>query len=72
MDPNATLSRLLDALGTGDRAEASEAISALYEWIAKGGMLPDDPRPTAAAKALSALHELVAKRGPPTRFSNSE
>ena len=55
MDPNATLSRFLDALGTGDRADAAEAISALHDWIAKGGFLPDDPRDRTVISPRKAL-----------------
>jgi hypothetical protein len=47
MDPNAALRRFLDALAKGDRAEATEAITDLQEWIAKGGFLPTDPRKAA-------------------------
>lgn len=44
MDPNACLTRLLDALRDKDRMEAVGAMEDLTDWLAKGGALPDDPR----------------------------
>jgi hypothetical protein len=49
MDPNAVLQRFLDALASGDRDEATTALSNLQAWIAKGGFLPADPRKSAYA-----------------------
>ena len=44
MDPNAALNDLLDAFRDGDRIAAYGAMETLYDWIAKGGFLPRDPR----------------------------
>ena len=46
MDPDATLLALLDALADGDADAALDAITHLGGWIAQGGYLPCDPRPT--------------------------
>jgi hypothetical protein len=43
MDPNATMRRLRDALQTGDRDEALEALGDLLDWLKKGGLLPEWP-----------------------------
>jgi hypothetical protein len=47
MDPNATLSRLLDALTDGDLPAAAEHYNNLTNWIARGGFPPSDPRSSA-------------------------
>jgi hypothetical protein len=47
MDPNASLSRLLDALIDGDLPAAAEHYNDLTDWIAKGRFPPHDPRSSA-------------------------
>ena len=47
MDPNATLSEILNHFLTGEDPErAAELLRALADWIDKGGVMPDinDPR----------------------------
>lgn len=44
MDPDACLAALLDAFRDGDREAAWDHIEALYDWLAKGGFMPKDPR----------------------------
>ncbi len=40
MDPNATLTLLLEALANRDSSAAQQAASDLAEWLNKGGFLP--------------------------------
>lgn len=40
MDPNACLTRVLEAIEGGDREEATAALVDLAGWIEKGGFLP--------------------------------
>lgn len=44
MDPDATLTRFLNALRNDDREEAADAILDLAYWIQRDGYLPADPR----------------------------
>ena len=41
MDPNSALIALLDAIVDKDRDATLEYLSALQEWIEKGGFLPE-------------------------------
>lgn len=43
MDPNATLKALADAIQDDSLPDAFEAISALKDWLVKGGFDPDWP-----------------------------
>jgi hypothetical protein len=76
MDPNACLTRFLDALRDADRDEAQHAAEDLARWIRQGGFLPDDPRPqppappaaekvTPIAKAMAEHVAWVASANPP-------
>ena len=40
MDPQATLQRIIDMIGTRDYEEFYFAFEDLYEWIKKGGLKP--------------------------------
>jgi hypothetical protein len=41
MDPNKTLETFLEACEAKDKEVALEAIGSLYEWIERGGFLPE-------------------------------
>lgn len=58
MDPNATLIRLLEAIGDRQFAEAREALADLRGWISRGGFMPD------TAAAIEAIrHRQWQRRG---------
>ena len=61
-DPDACLSRMLDALRDGDRHEVMEAMLDLSAWINNGGFLPKDPRiePGIEAAQAAACHLRIA------------
>ncbi len=46
VDPDAYLSRLVDAAVAGDAAELQLAAHDLAVWLQRGGTPPRDPRPT--------------------------
>lgn len=48
MDPNATLTKLLDGLRDGHPQEVYDACTDLAEWIDRGGFLPHVPTVAAA------------------------
>jgi hypothetical protein len=45
MDPEACLSRLIDAAVAGDAEELRWAADDLAGWLERGGYRPHDPRP---------------------------
>lgn len=53
MDPDACLQRARDAVRSGDMREAREALSDLWEWVSRGGFLPQGGIP--AIEEVQAL-----------------
>lgn len=58
MDPNTTLTRLLDAFANQDREAAVEAGDELIDWVAAWGFLPDDPR-EAHAGVIRVMMDVI-------------
>ena len=57
MDPEATLTRLADALNSGDTLEAHAAAVDLHTWLIGGGFAPGDRQ--AWARVLLELAKLL-------------
>lgn len=59
MDPNTCLHRIHDALATGNRGDAAEAVEDLRGWLRRGGFEPDWDR-FPEASAFCARQRLIA------------